>query len=102
MYKGTTPTLTITFDESVDFSEAEHVVVTFATDYHKVIAEKSDSELTIADNKIIINFTQEETLSMKPGAMLVQVNILYSDGLRVCSDIGTIHWIDNLKNEVMT
>lgn len=101
MYKGTTPTLTLTFDESINLSEAEHIVVTFATDYHKVITEKADSELTVEDNKIEITFTQAETLAMEPGPMLVQVNLLYSDGNRSASNIGQVEWLYNLKNEVM-
>ena len=101
MYKGTTPTLTLTFDEGVNLSEAQHVVVTFATDYHKVIGEKSDSELDISENKIEITFTQAETLRMKPGPMLVQVNLLYSDGKRSASNIGQVEWLYNLKDEVM-
>ena len=101
MFKGTTPTLTLTFDESVDLTEAKSVVVTFATDFHKVIAEKADEELTITANTIEVAFTQEETLSMRPGRMLVQVNLLYDDGSRVCSNIGEGSWVENLKDEVM-
>lgn len=101
MYKGTTPTLTLTFDESINLSEAEHIVVTFATDYHKVITEKADEELIIEDNKIEITFTQAETLAMLPGPMLVQVNLLYSDGNRSASNIDQVEWLYNLKNEVM-
>ena len=102
MFKGTTPTLVLTFDENVDFSEAEHVVVTFATDYHKKITEKDETEMTIEGNTIRILLTQAETLSLRAGSMLIQVNALYSDGSRVASNIATINWINNLKNEVMT
>ena len=104
MFKGTTPSLILTFDETsgLDLLEATSVVVTFATDYQKVLFEKSDDELTINSNTITINFTQEETLSFTPGKMLVQMNALFEDGSRVCSDIGTIRWSTNLKNEVMS
>lgn len=101
MFKGTTPILTLIFNDNVDLTEAKSVVVTFATDYHKIIAEKANEELDITSNTIQIAFTQEETLSLKPGRMLVQVNILFSDGNRVCSDIGEVSWVENLKNEVM-
>lgn len=101
MFKGTTPVLTITFDEEVDLTEAKSVVVTFATDFHKVIAEKADEELAITSNTIQVEFTQEESLSMRPGPMLVQVNVLYPDGTRVCSEIGSVSWVENLKDEVM-
>lgn len=104
MFKGTTPSLTLTFDNTfgLDFLDATSVVVTFATDYQKVLFEKSDDELILNGRTITINFTQEETLSFAPGKMLVQMNALLSDGSRICSDIGTICWNTNLKNEVMS
>ena len=102
MYKGTTPTIKLTFGEDVDFSDAESVVVTFATDYHKTITEKTGNELEITDNVISVSFTQAETLAICTGVMLVQVNVLYSDGTRVASEIRPINWNNNLKNEVMS
>ena len=101
MFQGTTPTLTLTFDEDIDFSDAKSVVVTFATDYHKTITEMSGDELTINKNIISISFTQEESLAFLPGPTLVQVNALYEDGTRIASNIGAIEWVKNLKNEVM-
>ena len=101
MYKGTTPIIKLTFNEDVDFSDAESVVVTFATDYHKTITEKTDDELDIIDNMISIHLTQKETLAIRGQKILVQVNVLYSDGNRVASDIKTIHWSENLKGELM-
>ena len=101
MYKGTTPTLTLTFDESIDFSEAAHIVVTFATDYHKVIMEKNETEITVNAHSLKIDFTQKETLAICTGKMLIQVNVLYEDGNRVSSEIKEIDWENNLKNEVM-
>lgn len=101
MFQGTTPTLTLTFDEEIDFSDAKSVVVTFATDYNKKITEKSDDEITLDRNVISINFTQEETLAFMPGPTLVQVNVLFEDGSRLASNVGAIEWVRNLKNEVM-
>lgn len=100
MFQGTTPTITLTFGEDVDFSEAESVVVTFATDFHKVITEFKDNELTIDGNVISRKLTQAETLAMPP-VVQVQVNALYPDGTRAASNIATIDWTRNLKNEVM-
>ena len=109
MFQATTPTLTIRFDESVDLSIARIIAVTFATSCHKIVAEyekdivihDENNKLIIDGNEIRITFTQEDTLYFKPGKMLVQVNVLYFDGTRVASDIGTINWVKNLKNEVM-
>ena len=101
MYKGTTPTIKLTFNEDVDFSDAESVVVTFATDYHKRIMEKTGDELKILDNVISIRLTQKETLAICTGKILVQVNVLYSNGIRAASDIQSIDWFNNLKGELM-
>lgn len=101
MFQGTTPTLTLTFDNVIDFSDAKSIVVTFATDYGKRITEKTDDEIIINNNVISISFSQEETLAFLPGPTLVQVNALYNDGSRLASNIGVIEWAKNLKNEVM-
>lgn len=100
MFQGTTPTIILTFGEDVDFSEAESVVVTFATDFHKVITEFKDEELTIDGNVISRKLTQAETLAM-PGTVLVQVNVLYPDGTRAASNIASFSLDNNLKDEVM-
>lgn len=100
MFQGTTPTIILTFGEDVDFSEAESVVVTFATGYHKVITEFKDNELTIDGNVISRKLTQAETLAM-PNTVLVQVNVLYPDGTRAASNITSFSLDDNLKDEVM-
>ncbi len=102
MFQGTTPTLILTFDEEIDFSDAKSVVVTFATDFGKKITEKSDDEISINANVISMSFNQEETLAFLPGPILVQVNVLYSDDSRIASNIGVINWQKNLKNEVMS
>lgn len=102
MYKGTTPIIKLTFNEDVDFSDAESVVVTFATDYYKSIIEKTSDEIDIARNVISVQLTQKETLSIRSEKLLIQVNALYSDGTRVASDIKSINWSQNLKGEIMT
>ena len=101
MYKGTTPTIKLTFNEDVDFSDAESVVVTFATDYHKTITEKTGEEIIISGNIITVKLTQKETLAIRTEKMLIQVNVLYSDGTRIASDIASVDWEQNLKGEIM-
>ena len=101
MFTGTTPTFILTFGEDVDFTDAKSVVVTFATDYYKVITEKSGDELEIDGNVIRFSFTQEETLAMRPGTKLIQVNALFYDGSRVASEIVSVVLDRNLKGVVM-
>lgn len=101
MFTGTTPTFILTFGEGVDFSDAKSVVVTFATDYCKELAEKTDEDLEINENIIRFSLTQEESLAMSPGRMLLQVNVLYNNGSRVASEIVSIEWDKNLKGDLM-
>lgn len=101
-FDGTSPTLTLVFDEETDFSDAEEIVVTLATDYRKVLIEKEIDELTIFNNTISFELTQEETFSFGADTgILVQANFLFQDGTRACSDIIKTHWHRNLKREVM-
>lgn len=101
MFTGTTPTFTLSFDESVDFSDAKSIVVTLATDYRKELAEKTDDDLEINENIIRFSLTQEESLAMSPGRMLLQVNVLYNNGTRVASEIASVVWDKNLKGDLM-
>ena len=100
MRKGETPTLTMTFDKEIDFGTVASIVATFATDYHKVIFEKTMDEMAIEGSTIHLSFTQEETLSF-PSVMLVQVNFLCYDGTRFATDIQKLRFDENLKDEVM-
>lgn len=102
MFRGTTPTLILSFEDATVFSGAEKIVVTFATDYKKVLFEKTENDFTINENTIEIDLTQEETLYFNEGNIQVQVNILYQNGKRATSTIGKMNWQTGLKNEVMT
>lgn len=103
MYKGTTPTFTLTFPEGTDFSLTSSVVCTFAKD-DKTVAVKRDSDLVIDGNVIEVYFSQEETLKFPLGAIGVQVNWTYNDGgtaKRACSTIAKV-WVDaNLYKAVI-
>ena len=100
IYKGTTPMLVLTFDTDLDFTTADNIVVSFATDYHRTIFEKNKRDFQVTSNTITIPFTQQETLALKVSRMLIQMNALFGTS-RVCSDVAVLSWADNLKNEVM-
>lgn len=103
MYKGTTPTFTLTFPETTDLGLASSVVCTFAKG-EKEIATKRDDDLNVDGNVIEVFFSQEETLRFPVGAISVQVNWTYNEGginKRACSTIAKV-WVDaNLYKAVI-
>ena len=100
VYKGTTPSITLSFDTELNLAAADSIVVTFATDHRRILFEKSYGELDVGEHTITVTFTQEQTLALKAGPMLIQMNALIGD-VRICSDIAKLQWTENLKNEVM-
>ena len=104
MFKGITPTFTLTLsDETLDLGTATNVYVTFADRDGKVILTKDGSNLTIDGNVVEVYLTQQETLSF-PQKVSLQVNWTYNDGgeiKRDCSDVAIAYFRNNLLNEVI-
>lgn len=98
--KGTTPTFTFTFpnDSSVDLTQAAHVYVTFKG---AQIIEKSDTDLTIAEKRVEVFLSQEETLALSHGPIGIQINWTYADGSRAASDIVQYTISKNLIGRVL-
>ena len=104
MYKGITPTFTLTLPENINLGAAEAVLVTFATRNGNTLLSKGGDDLDIQGNVVSVFLTQEETLAFPTGRVLVQVNWTYLDGTitkRACTDIASVYWTPNLVNEVM-
>lgn len=103
MYKGTTPTISLEFPETVDMTEATSIAVTFSDNNGNKVIELKDADLTVSAHQIDIDLTQEQTLAM-PKDVLIQVNFLYVDGTdirRCASTIQGLRFEKNLKAEVM-
>lgn len=96
MYRGTTPTLTLTFPEGTDFSGSA-VYVSFSDQKRNELIRMENPP--IEDNVISIFLTQEQTLSL-PTYVLIQVNWTYGNK-RACSNIVSIDTKRNLINEVL-
>lgn len=96
MYRGVTPTLTLTFPEGTDFS---------GSDVYVSLSDQKRNELIrmenppIEDNVISIFLTQEQTLAL-PAYVLIQVNWTYGNK-RACSNIVSIDTKRNLISEVL-
>ena len=96
MYRGTTPTLTLTFPEGTDFSGSTVYVSLSDQKRNELIRIENPS---IEDNIISIFLTQEQTLAL-PNYVLVQVNWTYGNR-RACSNIVSIDTKRNLISEVL-
>lgn len=105
MYKGTTPTFTLTFPEGVDFTQASDIIVTFRSP-RAILAEKTGEDVQImgeGNNALSVFLTQEETLAF-PGQVMLQVNWTYTEGgttKRACSEIAEVEVDQNLHNAVI-
>lgn len=97
MYRGTTPTFTLTFPEGTDFSGVS-VYVSFSDSKKNEILRIESPAIT--DNVISLYLTQEQTLAL-PKYVLIQVNWTYGDGSRACSNIVSVDTKRNLINEVL-
>lgn len=103
IYDGTTPTFVLTFQDDPLLYAAKSIAVTISTDYHQKLFELTRASLTIGENTISFSLTQKQTymLAKHSKDILIQVNILYQDGTRVCSKIAKVSFEKNLKREVM-
>lgn len=99
MFRGTTPTLTLTFPEGTDFTGTT-VYVSLSDDKRKEIMRITGEDLEITENVISIYLSQEQTLALPP-IVLIQVNWTYGTGERACSNIVSFDTKRNLINEVL-
>ena len=63
MYRGTTPTLNFVFGYNLEELSVDEFYLTFKQG-DKVVLEKRLLELEIAENKVTVTLTQQETLSL--------------------------------------
>lgn len=103
--RGTTPTYRLILqDTTIDLAEAMDVYVTFADAKYNKIIEKTGTDLVIDGNAVEVFLSQEETLKLPTGELLVQLNWTYDDGgiiKRAASQITRTGSARNLKNEVI-
>lgn len=99
MYRGTTPTLTLTFPEGTDFTGAT-AYVSLSNEKKVEVMRITGNNLDIVDNVISLYLSQEQTLTL-PSVVLIQVNWTYGTGERACSNIVRFDTKRNLINEVL-
>ena len=103
MTRGTTPTVTFTLkDETIDLEEAASVYVTFRQGRRTL--RKTGEELTLSGNVAEVRLSQSESLTfdacLEP--VFAQLNWLYGNGARACSEIVQLQMKENLEPEVLT
>lgn len=100
MYQATTPTFVLTLPNTVDLSQASKVV--FAISQEQTIIEKTGDALTISGQTVSVYFTQAETLKFHAGSVKLQLNWVYADGSRACSNVVSIRVNENLVKKVIS
>lgn len=98
--RGTTPTYTCTFsDESVDFTTATNVYVTFEQGRNNIT--KSGEDLMISEKQIEIYMSQRDTLLFEEGSVKIQVNWTTAGGHRRSSDVKNVELTEQLLRRVV-
>ena len=101
MYKGTTPTLTLTLPQEVDLTGAD-VYITFCNEQKNILMtlKDTDEEVDVQGNVIELTLSQTQTLRLT-NRVFLQVNWTYGGGERACSNIVEFDVKRNLVNEVL-
>ena len=99
MVRGTTPTFKLILnDDTVDLTTATKVYVTFSQNGIKLT--KSE-DLEILEKEVDVYLSQEETLAFVLSSVEIQINWIYGDGKRACTNIVRVPVGRNLINEVL-
>lgn len=96
MYRGTTPTVLISLNTSLTLDDAEQIWVTFKSSTVEKTFAKEDIE--VGGNKLIVELSQEDTLSFFSGKVNVQVRFLLNNGKAYASNIKTLDMNQVLKD----
>jgi len=98
--RGTTPTFTLTFPDTVDLTEADNVYVTFTSG--DIVMTKTGTDLDVTAHEISVYLTQEETFSFGIGNIEIQANWTVNNGNRIASEIKNYAISRQLLNEVIS
>lgn len=102
MTRGATPTYTFTLaDTTINLGLADYVYVTFRQGSRSL--RKTGGDITVSVNTCTVKLTQAETLAFASGGKEAeaQLNWVYADGSRACSEIVPIAVLRNLEPVVL-
>ncbi len=97
MQRGTTPTHTFTFGDSLSGALFDKIFITYKQG-EKVIVEKSADEIDVTEDSFIVSLTQKETLLFSPGQVQIQIRVKTADGKALASNILTASANEILKD----
>lgn len=97
--RGTTPTFTLTFPETVDLTEADKVYVTFA--FNGNVITKTGEDLSVKEHEIGVYLTQKETFTFGVGNVRIQANWTMRNGNRTASEIKEYEITEQLLQRVI-
>lgn len=101
MYRGTTPQIKLKLDAEIDFTKIIALWVTFKCIPVEVSKSLEDVILIDETNEIRVDLTQEDTLNLKKGPVLVQVRFKMDDDRAYATSVATISLNDVLKEGVI-
>ena len=94
--RGTTPTLTFKFQNGTNLSAADEIWVTIKHPNGKMTISKD--QLTVGDNTIILDLTQEQTLLLRGNSKVkIQIRFLANGAAYATRfvEVGTMDVLDN-------
>lgn len=103
--RGTTPTYILTFPDTIDLTTMDDIKVTIADSSYNNLLTFEKADLTIDTTSISVFLSQEQTLALPLGTLLIQVNMTFTEGglvKRIASEIVRVQSAKNLYEEVMS
>lgn len=101
MRRGTTPTITLRVPE-LKLEDCEEIWATFKQPKNvEITKKKSDKNVEIIGNDMIIQFTQEETLLFKTGIVYAQIRCVTKNGQVLATKIDNLNINQILKDEIL-
>lgn len=97
MQRGTTPTHTFTFGESLSGAKFDKIFITYKQG-EKTIVEKSTDDITVTESAFIVKLSQAETLLFSPGQVRIQIRVKTVMGEALASNIITVPTEELLKD----
>ena len=101
MYRGTTPTLYLELDTTLDLSNVAEMWVTLKSPSVEVTKTFEEVMFDTETNVITVTLSQDETLAFYKGVAEVQVRIRTSENLAYATDIASVEIGKILKEGVI-
>ena len=103
IYRAATGVVTLTFPEDLPLDLCTKMRVTIAQIKPPAkIVKTLEDDVTIAGQAAVAQYSQEETIKLRPGDALLQARLLLSTGAVRTTELIPVEVIDSIDLEVMT